>query len=181
MDYPIIEPKLPGLSKSRYCAGLQCHKLLYTKVHDRDKIPEPDAFTQYLFDQGTAAGELATKFFPGGTEIPAFPIDESIAKTQAALDKGVEHIFEAAFNFQNIHVKVDVLRNLGENKFDIIEVKSSTRVKDQHLDDLAIQKYVLENNDLEINSTILMHMNPDYRHPDGELFILSDESEKVEK
>ncbi len=177
----MINTKLPGLSKSRYVAGLQCHKLLHTRAHDPDSIPEPDAFTQYLFDQGTAAGKLATKFFPGGTEIPAFPIDESIQKTQAALDKGAEHIFEAAFNFENIHVKVDILRNLGDNKFDIIEVKSGTSVKDVHLDDLAIQKYVLEGNDFEINSTILMHMNKEYRHPDGELFVLFDQTEKVDK
>ncbi len=174
------KPKLPGLSKSRYVAGLQCHRLLHIKVHDKEKIPEPDKFTQYLFDQGTAAGELATNFFPGGTVIPAFPIDESIAKTQAALESGAEHIFEAAFNFENIHVKVDVLQNLG-GKFDIIEIKSGTSVKDVHLDDLAIQKYVLEGNGMEVNSTILMHMNKEYRHPDGELFVLADQTKKVDK
>jgi len=124
MDYQVKEPvKLPGLSKSRYCAGLQCYKLLYTRVHDPEKIPEPDAFTQYLFDQGTEAGKLATTFFPNGTEIPPFPIDESIQKTKDALESGAEHIFEAAFNYENIHVKVDVLRNLGNNKFDITRPK----------------------------------------------------------
>ena len=181
MDHPLKESKLPGLSKSRYVAGLQCHKLLYTKVHNPDAIPEPDSFTQYLFDQGTAAGELATDFFTGGIEIPAFPIDESIQKTKEALENKEEHIFEAAFNYKNIHVKVDILRRLGQNKFDIIEVKSSTRVKDQHLDDLAIQRYVLEGNGLDINSTILMRINSRYRHPDGKLFLLSDETEKVNK
>ena len=84
----LSKSNLPGLSKSRYVAGLQCHRLLYTRAHNPDAIPEPDAFTQYLFDQGTAAGKLATNFFPGGTEIPAFPIDDSITKTKEALDKG---------------------------------------------------------------------------------------------
>lgn len=181
MNHNQKEPKLPGLSKSRYCTGLQCHKLLYTRVHEPKKIPEPDAFTQYLFDQGTEAGLLATKLFLGGIDIPAFPIDESIQKTLAALGNEAEHIFEAAFNFENIHVKVDVLRNLGNNIFDIIEVKSGTSVKDVHLDDLAIQKYVLAGNGMEVNSTILMHMNKEYRHPVGELFVLSDQTEKVEK
>lgn len=179
MDHSLKEPGMPGLSKSRYVAGLQCHKLLYTRVHEPDKIPEPDAFTQYLFDQGTAAGKLATDFFPNGTAIPAFPTDGSIRKTLDALDNGVEHIFEAAFDFENIHVKVDVLRHLDNDQFDIIEVKSGTSVKDVHLDDLAIQRYVLENNGLEINSTILMHMNKDYRHPDEGMFVFSDQTEKV--
>ena len=70
------------------------------------------------------------------------------------------------------------MRNTG-NGFDIIEVKSGTGVKDVHLDDLAIQKYVLEGNGMEVNSTILMHMNKKYRYPVGELFILSDQTEKV--
>lgn len=45
------------LSKSRFTAGLQCHKQLWWRVHEPD-APElvPDAAQQAIFDQGTRVG-----------------------------------------------------------------------------------------------------------------------------
>lgn len=172
--------RIPGLSKSRYCAGLQCLNLLYHRVHIPELIPDPDPHTQFVFDQGTAAGESATERYEGGTRIPAFPIDESVKLTKIALEKKSKYIFEAAFNHEEIHVKVDILVNYANNHVDIIEVKSSTKVKDVHIDDLAIQRYVLEGNGLVVNGTYLMYLNPDYIHPGDNLFAISDESAVVE-
>jgi CRISPR/Cas system-associated exonuclease Cas4 (RecB family) len=179
MDHPFSETEIPGLSKSRYVAGLQCPLLLYHKVNS-PALFSPEPFAQYQFDQGKAAGRLATKLYEPGTVIPEFPLGDSLLKTGKALDEGKENIFEAAFSFQGIHVKVDILVNHGDGHVDIIEVKSSTKVKDQHFDDLAIQRFVLEGNDLSVDSAFLLHMNPDYRHPDGPLFLLSDESSAVD-
>ena len=41
-----------NLSKSKYLAGLQCPKLLWTYYNAKDRIPEVDDQTQALFDQG---------------------------------------------------------------------------------------------------------------------------------
>jgi hypothetical protein len=62
---------------------------------------------------------------------------------------------------------------------DTIEVKSATKVKDEHIDDLAIQRFVLEGNDYVVDRTCLMHLNPDYRYPAGSLFTISDETAEV--
>ena len=175
-----LQMPIKGLSKSRYLAGLQCPLLLYRKAHSPEVFPEPDKFDQYRFEQGTAAGKLATAQY-GGVTIPAFPIEDSIGQTKKALKEGSKYIFEAAFNFQEIHVKVDILANHGNGHVNIIEVKSSTKVKDEHIDDLAIQRFVLEGNDIDVDSCFLMHMNPDYRHPKDQLFTLSDESAAVDR
>lgn len=172
--------QIPKLSKSRYCAGLQCPLLLHRLVNSPELVPEPDRFSQYQFDQGIAAGRLATKMYEPGVHIPEFPITESLEKTKKALEEGAEHIFEAAFSFQGIHIKADILVNRSKGHADLIEVKSSTKVKEQHIDDLAIQRFVLEGNDLSVDSASILHMNPDYRHPDGELFLLSDQSPTVD-
>lgn len=42
---------------------------------------------------------------------------------------------------------------------DLIEVKSSSKVKDEHQWDLALQKYVLTKVGLPISATKLMHIN----------------------
>ncbi|MHC4769512.1 MAG: DUF2779 domain-containing protein, partial [Planctomycetota bacterium] len=55
------------LSKSRFVAGSQCHKLLWWKVHEPDAEElQPDKVLQDRFDQGRAVGELARTLFPGG-------------------------------------------------------------------------------------------------------------------
>ena len=48
------------LSKSRYTAGLQCHKLLWWKVHEPDAVElQPDIVLEDRFDQGRQVGKLA--------------------------------------------------------------------------------------------------------------------------
>ncbi len=168
-------PPAARLSKSSYLAGLQCPLLLYRMVRGPE-LPEPDRFTQYQLDQGTAAGKLAAEQYGPGTQIPAFPLEEALEKTRKALEEGREHIFEAAFSFQDIHVKADILVSRGDGHADIIEVKSSTKVKDRHIDDLAIQRFVLEGNGLTVDSAFVLHMNPDYVHPGDSLFLLSDQT-----
>ena len=50
----------PNLSKSRFVAGWQCHKLLWLRVHEKN-APELqiDVVLQDRFDQGTEVGVLA--------------------------------------------------------------------------------------------------------------------------
>ena len=43
-------------SKSRYCSGLQCLRLFYIEMKERELIPEPDIATQFTFDQGNEVG-----------------------------------------------------------------------------------------------------------------------------
>ena len=58
------------LSKSRFVAGVQCHKLLWWRVHEPDAVElQPDIVLQDRFDQGKHVGELAQTRFPGGTLI----------------------------------------------------------------------------------------------------------------
>ena len=57
---------MPGLSKSRFVAGWQCHKLLWWTVHEpgADEL-KPDKVLQDRFDQGTHVGRIARDRFPG--------------------------------------------------------------------------------------------------------------------
>src|SRR5688572_26995202 len=56
------------LSKSRYTACTQCHKLLWWKVHEPLALElQPDKVLKDRFDQGRQVGVLARGRFPGGT------------------------------------------------------------------------------------------------------------------
>ena len=55
------------LPKSRFVAGLQCHKLLWWRAHEPE-APElqPDKVLEDLFSQGLHVGRVATECFTEG-------------------------------------------------------------------------------------------------------------------
>ena len=168
-------PKL-RLSKSRFTAGVQCHKYLWWKVHEPDAEElQPDIVLNDRFDQGRQVGELATTLFPGGISIdlPFYKIAERVDATQQALHAGAPSIYEATFFADTTYVAIDVLERLG-NGFRLVEVKSSTSQKDEHIPDAAVQKHVATASGLDIVACEIMHLNKEYRHPEGDLFTRAD-------
>jgi hypothetical protein len=59
----------PRLSKSKFLAGLQCHKRVYLEVHHPNLASTPDASTRAMLDMGSEIGERARDRFPGGVLI----------------------------------------------------------------------------------------------------------------
>ena len=121
------------LSKSRFIAGLQCLKRLYLEVYQRGLASEPDEQSKAVFEQGYEAGRWAQKAFPGGVLIDAGPEEmrKALKETELAVsDKQHTAIFEATFTHENVLARVDILERLPRNKWRLIEVKSSTQVKD---------------------------------------------------
>ncbi len=86
-------------------------------------------------------------------------------------------------------MRVDILERVqngdgGSSSWRLIEVKSSTRVKDVHLDDLSIQSHVVLGAGLRLDATCLMHIDTGYLYRGGEvdlqaLFSIEDVSEAV--
>jgi predicted RecB family nuclease len=170
------------LSKSRFVTGVQCHKLLWWTVHEPDAVElQPDKVLQDLFDQGRQVGEIARSRFPGGVLIdaPHNARAERVAATQGALDAGAPAVFEATFIAEDTYVAIDVLekRNKG---YHLIEVKSSSSQKEEHIPDVAVQAYIAAACGVEIKSAEVMHLNKEFRNPDvGELLAHTDVTEAV--
>ncbi len=160
--------KVPQLSKSRFCLGVQCLKALYLKVHEPDLAAPVDAAQQMIFDQGTAVGIEAQKSYPGGVLIESDyrHSDEALKLTAKAIAEKAPAIFEATILYDNTLVRVDILKRNKNGSWDIVEVKSSTDVKDTHISDLAIQTYVATGSGLKISKGILKHLNRESVFPD---------------
>jgi len=154
------------ISKSKFLSGLQCHKLLWHAYNAKDLIPEPDAAQQAIFDQGHEVGELAKQLFPDGIEVTEGTKDfnKILQRSQELLSARCP-LFEAGFNYNGGYARADILNPVGHDQWDIVEVKSSTEVKDVNLLDLAFQAYVYAGAGLNIRRCILMHVNRDFvRH-----------------
>jgi RNase P/RNase MRP subunit p29 len=180
-------PPTKLISKSRYLHGLQCHKLLWYDFNAYDQIPKPSAAQQAIFDQGNLVGELARSLYPGGIEVQAkyFEIDKCVEETKKALAEGVP-LFEAGFKHGGAFGRVDVLvpvkvqkqsRNGAKDAksakkrssvideemlWDIVEVKSSTDVKDVNLHDVSLQRYVIEGSGLKVRKCFVCHIDSTY-------------------
>jgi len=172
------------LSKSKYLTGLQCPKLLWLAINDPERLPETDLATQFIFDQGHLVGELVKKLFPEGIDILTNDFMENIATTRKLLNER-KPLFEAGILAGQIYSRVDILRPANGNQWDIIEVKSSTSVKDINIHDVAFQRHCCESQGLSINHCYLAYINNQYTR-DGELnplelFTIADITDRVEE
>ena len=167
---PRIRTTIKPLSKSRVAAGLQCHKRLYLECYHYNEREKPDPARLALMESGRDVGRVARGRYAGGVEIVQdhFHLDEAEAATKAAMkDPKVAAIYEAAISHDDIRIRVDVLARSGRGAWDLIEVKSSGGVKDEHLPDLAVQLMVAEGAGIPISRAGILHINKQYVWPGG--------------
>lgn len=156
------------ISKSKYCRGVQCTKILWLE----ENMPEeacgsaPDA----VLANGQIVGETARNYF-GDYDLVEFSYDKEMMCfcTSELIEKGSKNIAEASFMCDGLYCAVDILHK-DEDGWNIVEVKSSTEIRDEYIDDMAFQLYVVEKCGLKINKIYNMHIDNTYiRHGDLEL------------
>jgi predicted RecB family nuclease len=152
------------LSKSKFVAGCQCLKRLYWQVHEPELAAEPDAADNAIMEQGREVGLLARQMFPSGVEARSDRgLDEAIRVTRELVaNPEISAIYEGVFEDAGVLVRVDVLHRRRDRRWRLIEVKSSTSKKEEHLDDVAIQYRVLSRSGLDVGSCCLAHVDRNY-------------------
>jgi len=144
-------------------SGVQCLKRLYWQVHEPERGGVPDAAAVAVMEQGREVGELARQLFAGGVEVKSGDPEEAIRITRELVaNPEVPSIFEAAFENGGVYVRVDILQRRRDNRWRLIEVKSTADLKEEHLDDVGIQFRVVSRSGLDVASSCLMHVNRNY-------------------
>lgn len=146
------------LTKSKYLSGLQCVKRLWLEEHAPQRVSASGGMQDLSRLQGFQIGRLARTRYPGGELIGGASLD-AVRRTQTALYNGATCLFEAAFVYDGILVRCDILRKLPGGRWELIEVKSTTQIKPHHLHDAAIQKYVVSGAGLVVQAVKLMYVN----------------------
>jgi len=161
------------ISKSKFVAGCQCPKRLYFQVHQPELAAEPGAASEAVMEQGREVGLLARQLSPGGVEVSSEGgLDQALRTTRELVaNREVPAIYEATFEHGGVLVRVDVLQRRRDNRWRLIEVKSSTDVKEDayHFEDVAIQYRVLSRGGLDVASACLAHINRDYVFQGGSI------------
>jgi predicted RecB family nuclease len=163
----------PHLSKSRYLSGLRCDRRLWLDTHSPSDATPPSEAQRHIFSMGSEVGRAAHSLFPDGVLVEASAANHAAAvrRTQSLMaNEAVAAIFEAAFEYEGVRIRVDVLERRAGGRWGLREVKSSSRVKrEQHLPDLAIQKWVLAGCGVEVDSAELVHVNGNFILGPGEI------------
>ncbi|HVA82545.1 MAG TPA: DUF2779 domain-containing protein [Candidatus Aquilonibacter sp.] len=177
--------KFVYLTKSRYVSGLECPKRLWLEFNNKDGLPEVDGAMQRRFDEGNEVGDLAKLLFPSGIDIKEMNPLANYHVSRELLLSG-KPLFEAGFVHRDgkCYARADILVPVGKGVFDIVEVKSSTSVKEYHLFDLSFQRYCYESAGVRIGRCYLMHVNSKYvrkgKIDPSAFFVKEDVTEQVE-
>jgi hypothetical protein len=177
-----------ALSKTKLLSLTQCRRKLWLETYSPELIEEPSAEKNALLATGNVVGELARRLYGGGTgHVVSFErgLRAAIDSTRALIAAGGrEPIFEATFDHDGVSVRVDVL-DRSEPDPKLIDVKSSARVKDHHLDDCAIQAWAMTQNGLRIRQVAVATLNPSFVYAgDGRyegLLVETDVTERVQE
>lgn len=160
-------PKI--LSKTKLMRGYRCLKFIHLTIHQPEREAPITAATQALFDQGNMIGAKAREYFPGGVLIENKPWDFSgaVAKTRELIANHTPIIYEAAFEYMGCYARADIIQYSAESKrWSIYEVKSSTKVKPEHYDDVGLQTWIIAKSGLPLERINVMHLNSECRYPD---------------
>lgn len=154
-----------GLSKSRLLLHRQCPKRLWLKVH-HPELEEVDDSNTARFTAGTHVGELAQRLYPDGVLIDGENLSQAIVDTKNLLEGEKRPIFEATLQAGGLLIRADLLLP-DLDGFRMIEVKSSTSVKDYYLTDAAIQSWVAQQAELPLTSVEIAHIDNLFVYPGG--------------
>ncbi|MEO6484394.1 MAG: DUF2779 domain-containing protein [Pyrinomonadaceae bacterium] len=150
------------LTKTAYLNFLKCPQEFWLAVHQPLLVAEPDTLEyEHLRQQGYAVQQLVkqlAQFQPNETTV----ID-----------------FERAFQTADLYARSDIaVTDKVTGDIDIYEIKSASKVKDEHYDDVAFQKMTAERSGFVVPNCYVITLNGEYvrhGHIDPEqLFTITD-------
>ncbi len=153
------------LSKSDYTSYLKHPALLWIKKHAKTLLPPIDPATQAIFDTGHEFEQYAEALYPGGVTLGFSNYDEYLTlpqRTTQALQNGEKTIFQGRFEHEQLTFICDIIQVIDGKEVDLIEIKSSTSAKPEHIVDLAFQMVVLEKCGYSVRNISVIHVNNQY-------------------
>ena len=152
------------------------------------KQNKPEEFNNDVMDEnvlktGSAVGDLAMGLFGPYVEVPFGDLKDMILETDRLIEANTPIIAEASFSADGNFCSVDILKNLGDKRVEVYEVKSSTSISDIYLYDAGYQYYVLDKCGFSVEKVCIVTIDNTYvRHGDLELdklFMVTDVTAEV--
>ena len=160
-----------NFSKSKLLALRQCPKRLWLEIH-RPDLRADNAATQASFQIGHQVGDIAQRIYdPEGLgaliDVTTEGFSRAFERTTELLGT-TQPIFEAGFAAGGALAFADVMlpdQVDGKQVWRMVEVKSSTSVKDYHREDVAVQAYIAQSAGVPLQSIALAHIDNSWVYP----------------
>ena len=157
--------KYDFLTKTKIQSGQQCTKKLWFDVHQ----PIKDRIKKSIFERGNRFNDVVRKHYTkvyGKSKNLDGDWYGPIKKTEEAINSSdINVIYEGTFEYLNTQVKTDVLIR-KKNGWELLEAKSSTKLKPEHIPDISIQSFIvrkcMEQLGHNLISIKLIHINRDF-------------------
>jgi hypothetical protein len=150
------------LTKSDYMKFLIHPAYLWLAKHAKDKLPPFDEAAQANVDQGEAVEEVARQLFDGGQMVGGSFLDGPDNSAKLLKPGGPAAVFQASvLTKRRLYARTDILVRQGDG-WDLYEVKSATKVKPDHLCDVAFQKLAFTEAGYTIGRCFVMTVNAQY-------------------
>jgi hypothetical protein len=149
-------------------AWRQCPKRLWLEVRRPELAVYPPA-TRRSFAMGHEVGAVARTLQAGGVLIHPPTLGAALRDTARLLaGRGDLTLFEATFSHGGVLVRADVLRReAGVAR--MVEVKSATEVRRHHVDDAAVQAWVVRGAGVPLEGVALACIDREFvYHGDGD-------------
>jgi len=155
-------------------SSLQCLKRVHLEVNFKE-LAQYSAASEAAFALGHEVGDMAIRLYGrgGGTFIEYNGGNFAGALAQTAQLMGSmfrEPVFEATLQFEGVLVREDILLPVSEHGADnwrIIEVKASSRLKPEHVQDCAVQAWVHLGAGYPLAGISLAHIDSQFVYPGG--------------
>ena len=174
------------LTKTDFIQYLNCPESLWlakNKTIEYEKHKGKfSLFLEKLTSEGYEVEEYAKRLFPFGIELPE---NSNPKYTSQQLQTDDNIFFQPSFvTDNNEFARIDILEKLNNNTFHLYEIKSSTSVKKEKLQDACFQKYVLNECGYNVSKVSIIHLNKEYvKNGDiipEELIEISDVTEQID-
>ena len=166
------------LTKTLINSGLQCEKKLWFDFHD--PIDEDNA----LFHIGNRFTKEVRKNYGEGADLSENNPELALSETAKFIkNENIKVIYEGAFVYSDTLVRADVLIRKNDS-WELLEAKSSKEPKDEHIDDIAIQSYIIKSSKkIKISKVKLIHINGEFTYQGDNDYsdLISDECELSDK
>ena len=154
-----------NLSKSKIIAYRQCPKRLWLEIHKSEL--RDDSASEMVFQIGNQVGDMARSIYDldGNGEfidINGLGHEQALARSAVLLESGEAPVFEAGMAAGGALAYADVMLpdpQDGAVTWKMIEVKSSTSVKDYQRDDIAVQAHIAATAGVRLSSISLAHID----------------------
>lgn len=155
------------LTKSEFIQYVNHPAWLWLKRNEPERLIQQDRkHDSHQLQQGVEFEALAEQRFTGLMRL-GFTTDAEYQtlprRTQGAIDTGASFIAQGRFEAAGLTCIVDVLEPISKGAYNLYEIKASTRVKTEHVLDLAYQVYVLEKAGYPIEQISIVLANKAYR------------------